>query len=133
MTQRVLVCGGRDFDDVDLVYAELDRAHAIDPISHLICGAAKGADAIALMWADERGVTPLPFPADWFDLSHPDAVIRTMRDGRKYDAKAGPRRNQKMLDEAKPDRVIAFEGDSGTADMVRRAKAAGVLTQEVMG
>ena len=133
MTQRVLVCGGRDFKDADLIYDELDRAHRINPISHIISGAAKGADYIALMWADDHGVARVAFPADWEDLSHPDALIRTARDGRKYDARAGHRRNQKMLDEGKPTRVIAFEGNSGTADMVRRAKKAGVPTNEVVG
>lgn len=39
---------------------------------------------------------------------------------------AGPIRNQRMLDEGKPDLVVAFPGGRGTADMVRRAKAAGV-------
>lgn len=133
MTQRILVCGGRDFSDVDLVYAELDRAHVREPVSHIIHGAATGADSIAKAWADERGVTPLPFPADWENLTHPDAVIRTGRNGRKYDARAGHRRNQKMLDEGRPTRVIAFEGGDGTADMVKRAKRVGVLTQEVFG
>lgn len=35
-------------------------------------------------------------------------------------------RNQRMLDEGKPDVVIAFKGGRGTADMVDRATRAGV-------
>jgi predicted Rossmann-fold nucleotide-binding protein len=35
-------------------------------------------------------------------------------------------RNQQMIDDGKPDVVIAFPGGSGTADMIRRAEAAGV-------
>jgi hypothetical protein len=36
-----------------------------------------------------------------------------------------------MLDEGKPDLVIAFPGGGGTADMMRRARAAGVEVLEV--
>jgi hypothetical protein len=35
-------------------------------------------------------------------------------------------RNQAMLDYGKPDLVVAFPGGKGTADMVRRARVAGV-------
>ncbi len=35
-------------------------------------------------------------------------------------------RNQQMLDEAKPDMVLAFPGGRGTDDMVSRAEKAGV-------
>lgn len=33
-----------------------------------------------------------------------------------------------MLSEGRPDLVVAFPGGKGTADMVRRARAAGVET-----
>jgi hypothetical protein len=50
-----------------------------------------------------------------------------------YGLKAGPIRNQKMLDEGKPDLVMAFHNDlgnsRGTADMIRRAKRAGVRVE----
>lgn len=36
-----------------------------------------------------------------------------------------------MLDEGKPDLVVVFPGGTGTADMVRRAKKAGVEVIEV--
>ena len=40
--------------------------------------------------------------------------------------KAGTDRNQEMLDESKPDLILAFSSDiensTGTSDMVRRAK-----------
>lgn len=39
---------------------------------------------------------------------------------------AGPIRDQEMLDKGKPDLVVAFLGNRGTADMVRRAREAGV-------
>ena len=45
--------------------------------------------------------------------------------------RAGPLRNQRMLDEGKPDLVVAFPGGGGTKDMVRRAVKAGVSVHEV--
>jgi hypothetical protein len=44
---------------------------------------------------------------------------------------AGPLRNQRMLDEGKPDLVVAFPGGGGTKDIVRRAVKAGLALHEV--
>ena len=43
---------------------------------------------------------------------------------------AGPIRNQAMLDEGRPDLVVAFPGHHGTADIVRRARAAGIKVRQ---
>lgn len=132
---RVLVCGGRYYTDRLRVYAELDRIEGATPIKepfvlvHGACGT--GADDLADEWAANSCIAIDDYPADWTDLSHPDAVIRTRRDGTKYDALAGHRRNQRMLDEGKPDLVVAFPGGTGTADMVRRARKAGVEVREI--
>ena len=40
-------------------------------------------------------------------------------------------RNQQMIDEGKPDLVVAFKGGTGTADMVRRAKKHNIKVIEV--
>lgn len=128
---RVLVCGGRDYSDREHIHSTLSAIDAETPISLLIHGAATGADSAGAAWAEAHGKPPKPFPAQWRDLSHPDAVIRTRRDGVKYDAKAGHRRNALMLSEGQPDLVVAFPGGSGTADMVRIAKAAGVPVRQI--
>jgi len=106
---RVLVCGGRDYSDIERVYAVLDGIHYKTPIKCIIEGGAKGADYLACRWSAARGLDEhARFNADW--TVHGKA--------------AGPIRNQKMVDEGKPDLVVAFPGGSGTADMVRRAKEA---------
>lgn len=112
---RLLVCGGREYSDRRALFATLDSYHAIKPIEIILHGAGRGADMLAQSWADKRGVCCLQFPANW-----------------DYSGKAaGPIRNQKMLYEGKPDFVIAFPGGRGTADMVKRAKAAGVAVREL--
>jgi hypothetical protein len=103
---RVLVCGGRDYSDWDVFCNVLDY-HQPDEI---ISGMARGADMLAATYARRFKIPLLEFPADW----------------NKHGRAAGPIRNQQMLDEGRPDMVIAFPGGRGTADMVSRAKKAGV-------
>jgi hypothetical protein len=97
---------------MDRVLRLLDVAKG--PIKTLIHGDAPGADRLAAAWAKDTGLAEfgelLAFPADW----------------EKHGNAAGPIRNQQMLDEGKPDMVIAFPGGIGTANMVRLARKAGV-------
>ena len=107
---RVIVCGGRSFDDYRLLERELDALHARHRFSMVIHGAARGADSFAEHWATSRHIDVEKVPAQW----------------RVYgNKKAGPIRNSEMLTKA-PELVIAFKGGNGTADMVRKARAAGV-------
>lgn len=107
---KLLVCGGRDYDDWDTVCDELTWLMGDHPIDLIIHGAAKGADSLAEEFAKASGIASRPFPANW----------------KKHGRRAGPIRNQQMLDEGKPDLVVAFPGGRGTADMIARAKAAGI-------
>lgn len=107
---RVLVCGGRDWEDelaVELALNCLNELHGIECIVH---GAARGADTLAMQWANRRGVKHRPFPANW------DA----------HGLGAGRRRNRQMLREAEPDLVVAFPGGSGTLDMIEISEKAGI-------
>ena len=54
--RRVLVCGGRSFNDGGCVYYTLDTYHAEHKIGVLILGVALGADRLAGEWAWSRGV-----------------------------------------------------------------------------
>lgn len=45
----------------------------------------------------------------------------------------GGGRNKQMLNEGKPDLVVAFPGGSGTAHMVKIAKAVGIMVIEIDG
>lgn len=114
---RVIVCGGRDYTDWDAGFAALDRIHADTPIEFVFHGNARGADSIASAWASHPSrprVRNCPCPAEWA----------------KHGKAAGPKRNQAMLGNH-IDLVIAFPGGAGTADMVRRARKAGVPVTEI--
>lgn len=119
----VIVCGGRDFHDRELVYRTLD---AVNPllVVHGACGVdadfprwdkMKGADLLADQWAAGRGVACERVPAHW---------TRWPRSG-------GPKRNAEMLKRFKPNLVVAFPGDRGTANMIALARAAGVSVREI--
>jgi predicted Rossmann-fold nucleotide-binding protein len=115
---KVLVCGGREWGDAELVESTLDRLHAArGPFSCLITGGARGVDRIAGKWARKNGVLEWDFLPEWHRAGTPD----------------GSMRNQRMIAEGAPDLVIAFPGGLGTADMVERAKAAGVEVVESQG
>ena len=110
---RILVCGGRTYSDRQKVYDTLDLLSP-PPIT-VIHGAARGADTLAADWAALRNVPAVWGLADW----------------KAYGRSAGPIRNQRMLNEGKPDLVVAFPGGRGTADMIKRARTAGVPVIEV--
>jgi hypothetical protein len=123
---RVLVCGGREYDDwltfSNYMYREFHpaaRDYGSYPVEYpiIIHGDAKGADFMARIWAKQHNFQELRFPADW----------------KQFGKSAGHIRNQQMLDEGKPDLVIAFPGGVGTKDMVTMARKAGVEVIEVAG
>jgi hypothetical protein len=120
---RVLVTGGRDYENRAKVFEELDALHKEHTITFLMQGGATGADEWAKAWAIQRNIEHKQYDADWDNLDVNPVLIRS-RKGKLYNALAGSTRNQIMLDEGKPDIVIAFPGGNGTWDMVKRAYAA---------
>lgn len=123
----MLVTGGRDYANEAFVFETLDAFNTSWPITLIVHGAAKGADSLAAAWADLHRIphTKDRFKALWSDLGAPGARIMAGKFG-SYNANAGKDRNQRMLDEEKPEVVIAFPGGHGTADMVARAERAKV-------
>lgn len=121
---RVLVCGSRHFTDEVAVARHLTMAaYGDDPIEPgswlsiprdlvIVEGGTKGADTLAKEWAIKHNIPFEEYPADW----------------NKHGKAAGPIRNKQMLDEGKPDLVIAFlvPNSKGTKNMIEQAEKAGV-------
>lgn len=110
---RVIVCGGRDYQDKAQVWRFLRRFPDGTVIVHGAC--RTGVDWWAAQAAPDLNLKTEAHPADW----------------RRHGAKAGPLRNQAMAD-AGADLCLAFTGGKGTADMVRRAEAAGIPVERVL-
>lgn len=117
---KLLVTGGRNYDDWDALRAALDEVHAATPVDLVVHGDYDGADQLARRWAERRRhamgrVWHAPCPADWD----------------QFDKAAGPIRNSHMLDVHRPDLVVAFPGGRGTANMVEAALRWGVRVKDL--
>ena len=108
---KVLVCGGRHFKNRALLELTLDRVHARRPFDCVIHGGAEGADLMAGQWALDNRVPFEVFEAHWNTY---------------HGNRAGNVRNARILRNGKPDLAIAFEGGSGTQDMICKSLAAGI-------
>ena len=113
---KLLVTGGRNYDDEAAVYYALDALHAKRPITLLIEGGADGADKRCKAWAEMHGITVHTESANW----------------KAHGRRAGPMRNAKMLTLV-PDGVLALPGGIGTADMCKQALAAGLKVWKPFG
>jgi len=118
---RVLVCGGRDYDNRERLFKVLDKALKAATLAErsftLVHGGARGADSLAGLWASIRQeyVTVRVYEADW----------------QTHGRAAGPIRNKKMFTSEQPDVIIAFKGGNGTAHMMKIGREAGVPVYEV--
>lgn len=126
---RVLVCGNRDYTNVNVIEAVLNGLTALadydfnEPELTIIEGGAKGADAIAAAWADRYDdIDHEQYPAQWD----------------KYGKAAGPHRNRQMIEEGNPHVVYAFTHkplaeSKGTLSMVTLARKVGLPVYAVEG
>lgn len=107
---QVIIAGGRDFANYELLQNKCDQFFREKRPTAIISGLARGADTLGARYARERGVPVLEFPADWVRLGK----------------RAGMVRNLQMLDSA--DAVVAFwDGQSrGTAHMINETKKRGL-------
>lgn len=106
---KIIVCGTRTFNYYLLLKRTLDKLTAKLKRITIITGAAKGADALAERWARENWRVVIRFHADW----------------QKHGKKAGPIRNQEMIEymNGKGACIGFWDGKSaGTKDILERAK-----------
>jgi hypothetical protein len=108
---RVVVTGGRDFSDSDLMEDVLKQF----PITALAHGGATGADALAGDYAAGHGIRVAVYKADWD----------------KHGRAAGPIRNRFMLENFKPNLVVVFPGGRGTQNCYETAVQLGIETYRV--
>jgi hypothetical protein len=113
---RVIIAGGRDFNNYSLLEEEMDFLN--DRLAHcitVVSGGAKGADALGELWGRENDLRVRVFPAKWDE----------------YGKSAGYRRNVDMANHS--EMLVAFwDGKSkGTKHMIDIALEKGLLVQVV--
>jgi hypothetical protein len=106
MTRAVAIVGSRSWPDLDRVRAVVDT---LPEGTVVVSGGARGVDTAAWLAAQARGLRAVVHLADW----------------KKHGNAAGVIRNTAIVESC--DEVIAFwDGESrGTADTIRKARAAG--------
>ena len=107
--RKIIVAGGRKFQDWEFLTSVLDVAIGTDTVE-IVSGRAKGADQLGGRYAVHRGHKLKFFPADWG----------------KYKNAAGPIRNEAMAEYATE--LCAFwDGRStGTKHMIKHARKMGL-------
>lgn len=109
------MCGGREYTNTVLAHDTLYELNFDGKEDCIIAGGARGADELAKQFGYVYDIPVEIYHADW----------------ETYGKAAGYIRNKTMLEEGKPDMVVAFAGGKGTAMMVKIAREAGVPVLEV--
>lgn len=125
---KILVCGGRDFNNRDLLNDTINWCTAglswtNNAGLEIISGGANGADKIAADYATRFDITTCGNTGEGIK----NTIV--LPDWDKHKKAAGFIRNQIMID-LSPDLVIAFwDGKSkGTHDTINKAKKKGITT-----
>jgi hypothetical protein len=122
---RVIIAGGRDFTDYELLKREVDFILSKQKEIEILSGRCNrgvhtfttetgikvyGADGLGERYAQEKGYEVIPFPANWAE----------------YGPAGGPIRNKQMAQSAQG-LIIFWDGKSrGSRNMIDEAKAEGL-------
>ncbi len=119
---KTIICGSRHFDS-EKEYWKLERAIAkcFYEITEVVSGGAKGVDYAGEVWAERNGIAIKLFPAQWNDLKHPLAKIKTNKQGYKYNSNAGPIRNSEMVAYSEICIALPRKDSKGTYDCINKA------------
>ena len=110
---RLMVTGSRTWRDYARVREAISDENALEPVDILIHGGATGADMLA-----DRACRSLGIPTEVH-------IPRWREEGKK----AGVLRNIRMIEDAKPDRVLAFRSrgaSRGTDHAIHHAQKRGI-------
>ncbi|MDK2600771.1 hypothetical protein QO179_25065 [Bacillus stercoris] len=126
---KVIIAGGRDFDDYEFMKSKLDHLFKnLNKDKLIIINGdgpglkdsktgkiiARGADQLGKKYAQERGLKIELFPPLWGE----------------YGRAAGPIRNSQMAEVANA--LVAFNtGGRGTQDMINKAKAMSLNIRDI--
>jgi hypothetical protein len=111
---HTIIAGSRDITNPAAGIPHIEAA-PWEP-SLVLCGMARGVDLIGRAWALSQGIEVREYPAAW----------------RQYGRRAGPMRNQEMVDTAQALVVIRFQRSRGSKDVLMRARLRGLVIHDVV-
>lgn len=102
---KLIIAGGRSYT---LSASDIARLEAIEGVTEVVSGCARGVDRDGKAWAETKGIPVRRFPPEW---NH-------------YGKGAGIVRNREMA--AYADAVALFSGNRGTESMYEESRKAGI-------
>lgn len=106
---RIAFTGGKQFQDVGVIWDTLDRVRTKHPDMVLLHGGGEGAELIAAKWAENRKVAQVVFRPDW-----------------KRHSKAAPFRRNDIILEQMPIGVVHFPGGGISDNLADKALSKGI-------
>jgi predicted Rossmann-fold nucleotide-binding protein len=103
---KLIIAGGRSYN---LSAEDVARLDAIEGVTEVVSGGARGVDRDGEAWAEANGIPVRRFPPEW----------------NRYGRGAGVVRNREMA--AYADAVALFPGKRGTESMCEEARKAGIV------
>lgn len=75
---KVIIAGGRDFNNFDLLCEKCDKILSRQTEIEIVSGRARGADQLGERYAKERGYPIKMFPAKWSELGKQAGYVRNV-------------------------------------------------------
>lgn len=97
---RIAIVGTREFNDYSILKDIMTSLFSGINIVEIISGGAKGVDTLAKRYAEEKDIPLKEFLPAWDNIDRKGAIVKVNRWGKKYDAGAGFRRNQLIIERA---------------------------------
>ena len=111
----VAITGGKEVTDPDLVWSTLDRVHEKYADEMVLAhGDGPGYDKVAKSWADARKVPQIACRPNW-----------------KAHGNAAPFRRNDDIINLRPKGIVAFPGAGITANLVDKARQAGIPVMQI--
>ena len=110
----IAITGGKTVTDADAIWAALDKVRAKYPDMVLVHGDGPGVEKIAARWAEARGVAQVVCRPNW-----------------NAHGKAAPFRRNDDIINLMPKGLIAFPGSGITANLVDKARQAGIPVMDI--
>jgi len=78
--KKVIIAGTRTFNNFELVKSTMKELYYPNEVE-VVCGEARGADALGRFWATNMGFTIHSFPADWSQFGKRAGYLRNREMG----------------------------------------------------